>query len=961
MADRLHIDIETYSSVDIRSAGHYKYIESEDLEILMIAYAINDKPVRIFEPAELEADHSHEEFFTYLNDPTVEKWAHNATFERNAFKRIGLERPINEWYCSAIKAAYCGYPLSLAQVSEAMQLGDKSKLASGKALIRYFCIPCKPTKTNEGRTRNLPEHDMEKWEEFKDYCIGDVEAEREIEKRLSHIEIPDFERKMYILDQQINDRGILIDVAFAESAVEIVEKNAEVLGGQIKEISGVDNPNSPAQLKEWLGAAMGRDINSLAKGVIPKLIDEAESEAVKEVLTLRQKASKTSNKKYNAMLNCVGKDGRGRGFFQHYGASRTGRWCLTGDHEVLTESGWVRLDAWQGGRIICWSHQTEYLSFQKATPNQFLYEGDMISVEGQRVNQLSTPEHRMPVWTDGGWDSIEMKDLDTRFHTAFTGVRQTTGSLDHLKVRILIMVQADGHYTENGNLRLHFAKLRKVERCKRLLRQAGIVFQLAEHKDRRFVFTVKSRDLPMYLRMFKDKLFGYWLMDENPDVILEEVEHWEGYRCGPNSIQYSTTVKQNAEIIQAVAATSGRSATYKLKKRKSSGREANWSDAHIVNIWLAPGKHTAIRKEQITRVPFKGEVFCPSTKTGFFMVRRGGKIWITGNSGRMVQLQNLPRNYIKDLEIARELYKDGDYEALSFMFDNIPDVLSQLIRTSFIAPEGKTFAVADFSAIEARVIAWLAGEQWRLDVFNSHGKIYEASASMMFDIPIEEITKGSEYRQKGKIAELALGYQGAVGALKQMGAEEEGLSEEEMEEIVRKWRDKSPNIVNLWYSLNKAAIHAVKTGRAAVLPKFRNLRFLYDGKALRVKLPSGRELFYATPFIGENRFGRECVVYYGIDQTTRKWAKKQLYGGLLAENIIQAIARDLLAVGMLRLDEEGFKIVMHVHDEQIAEVPIEGADDQLARMEQVMGHPVDWAEGLPLGADGYVTPFYKKD
>lgn len=656
MADKLHIDIETYSSVDLKKAGHYKYIESPDFEILILCYAVNDKPIQKVDMTELEADNELEEFLAYYNDPSVEKWAHNATFERNCFKRVGLERPINEWYCSAVKAGYCGYPLSLEGVSTAMGLGDKGKSSAGKALIKYFSVPCKATKVNGGRTRNLPEHDPEKWQEFIEYCAQDVEAEREIDKRLEKHKIPEFERRMYILDQEINDRGIKIDIDMATTACKIVKKNGQVLGGQIKEITGIDNPNSGAQLREWLSKAMNKDVKSLAKDVLPTLIEEAESPAVKEVLQLRTKSVKTSNKKYQSMLNCVGKDGRGRGFFQFYGASRTGRWA-----------------------------------------------------------------------------------------------------------------------------------------------------------------------------------------------------------------------------------------------------------------------------------------------------------------GRIVQLQNLPRNYMEDMALTKEIYKTGDYDLIGMCYDNIPDTLSQLIRTAFIAKPGHTFAVADFSAIEARVIAWLANEKWRMDVFNTHGKIYEASASMMFGVPIEEVTKGSEYRQKGKIAELALGYQGSVGAMKQMGAEEEGLDEEEMLSIVKAWRNKSPNIVKMWYAIEDAAKEAFKRGKTMVLPAYKNLKFHYDGHFLIIELPSGRRLYYVKPKLGLNRFGKESLKYQGKDQKTGKWAYIEAYGGKFVENIVQAIARDLLADAMLRIDEAGYDIVMHVHDEDVVEVPLETAKQDLRNIEEIMGEEIPWAKGLPLNADGYITPFYMKD
>lgn len=665
MVDKLHIDIETYSSIDIKSAGAYKYCESIDFEILMVAYAFNDEPVKIIDLA--QGEKLPIEFIEALQNSNVEKHAHNATFERNAFKAIGYNIPAKEWYCSAVKAAYCGLPLSLQMVSDALKLEEKGKLSTGKSLIRYFCIPCKPTKVNGGRIRNFPKHDLQKWEEFKKYCINDVVAEREIDKILKQYKIPKFERLNYILDQKINDRGILIDIDMAKSAVSIDNKHAEILKNKLIELTGLQNPNSPTQLKKWLGDAMGKTINSLAKDVIPSLIQEAESETVKKVLTLRGKSSKTSTKKYVAMLNCVCYDNRAHGLFQFYGANRTGRWA-----------------------------------------------------------------------------------------------------------------------------------------------------------------------------------------------------------------------------------------------------------------------------------------------------------------GRLIQLQNLRRNYLKDLEGARKTFATGDYSLITMMYENISDTLSQLIRTAFVAPKGKIFAVADFSAIEARVIAWLANENWRLDVFNSHGKIYEASASMMFGVPIEQIDKGSELRTKGKIAELALGYQGSLGALKKMGGEAMGLSEAEMTNIVSKWRNSNQNIVKLWKDVETYAKAAVKRQKKFVLKKNKNLIFESNGEVLTIELPSGRKLFYQSPQITINRFGKESVKYKGVDQITKKWWWVDSYGGKFVENIVQAIARDLLADSMLRLDKEGYKIIMHVHDEAICEIPDSDIDvhvqasgwtsqDDLDKMCNIMGEPIPWAEGLPLEADGYLTPFYKKD
>lgn len=650
----LHIDVETYSSVDIKTAGAYKYCESIDFEILMVAFAFDDEPIRCLDLA--QGDFFPFNFREALLDPTIEKHAHNANFERNAFRAIGWDIPIEQWHCSAVKAGYCGLPLSLGMVSEALKLEEKGKLATGKALIRYFCVPIKPTKANGERERNFWHHDIEKWEEFKAYCINDVEAEREIGKRLAQYEIPEFERINYILDQQINDRGILVDIDMAFKANALDEQHSEVMAKALTKITGLDNPNSPAQLKKWLAEAMNEEITSLAKEAMDSLIDKAESEAVLEVLNLRKKSSKSSTKKYVAMLNCACYDDRVRGLFQFYGANRTGRWA-----------------------------------------------------------------------------------------------------------------------------------------------------------------------------------------------------------------------------------------------------------------------------------------------------------------GRLVQLQNLPQNHLKDLEEARALIAEGDYDKVAMFYDDISNILSQLIRTTFIAKKKTTFAVADFSAIEARVIAWLANEKWRLDVFATHGKIYEASASMMFGVPIESVTKGSELRDKGKISELALGYQGALGALKKMGGEKMGLSDEEMSKIVRLWRKKNPAIVSLWDAVDEAARQAIKSKKPVILTKFRNLKFEYNGEVLTIELPSGRKLFYQSATLSINRFGKEAVKYKGVDQLTKKWWWVDSYGGKFVENIVQAIARDLLAYSMQELDNAGFELVMHVHDEAVAEVDETKADEKLEQMCDIMGTEVPWALGLPLKADGYTTKFYKKD
>lgn len=653
----LHIDIETYSEAELKSVGAYKYIEDPAFEILLIAYAFDDAPVRIVDLA--SGDDLPEELILALQDPEAVKYAHNASFERNAFRGYGFDIPIEEWFCSMVKAAYCGLPLELDPLSKALELGEKGKLATGNALIRYFCKPCKPTKTNGGRTRNRPHHNLEKWDSFKMYCAQDVVSEREVVKKLECYKVPSFEKANYVLDQKINDRGIKVDLNFASNAVSIDSIRSGQLFARMVEITGIENPNSPAQLKKWLTEAMGKEITTLAQAEIPALIEEADSEAVKEALNLRLKLAKSSIKKYTTMLNCTCEDGRAYGLFRFYGANRTGRWA-----------------------------------------------------------------------------------------------------------------------------------------------------------------------------------------------------------------------------------------------------------------------------------------------------------------GRLIQMQNLPQNHLKELDLARETVARNDYGLLEMLYEDMSFTLSQLIRTAFIAPPHHVFGVADFSAIEARVIAWLAGEKWRMDVFNTHGKIYEASAAMMFNVPIEEVTKGSDLRQKGKVAELALGYQGSKGALRVMGAESMGLTEAEMGNIVTIWRKKNPNIKKLWKNLEDAAKQTLKTGKTVTMQNNTGTPLLhlgYDGQSLRVKLPSGRCLVYWQPSFTINKFGQESIRYRGLNQETKQWGWVDTYGGKLTENAVQAIARDLLAYSMLRLDTESFKIIMHVHDEVVCELITNIAEKELDRMCEIMGTPPPWALGLPLAADGYVTPYYKKD
>lgn len=667
----LYIDVETFSSVDIMSSGAYAYTESIDFEILILCYKINDRPIITVDLA--SGDNLPLEFIDMLQSPYWTKHAHNAAFERLCFKAVGYDVPIEQWECSAVKAAYCGLPLSLDNISKAMKLGEASKDAEGKALIRYFSIPVKPTKINSGRTRNLPHHNTEKWEKYKAYCKQDVHAEYTILQILKDYHLPKFEHEMYNLDQLINDRGIKIDTKVAAGAIAIDTRNATELYKEMQDLTGLANPNSPAQLKQWLSTQLGTEITTISKDVLAILSKKAgHGSLASEIIKLRAKAAKTSIKKYKAMQSCLCLDGRAHGLFQFYGANRTGRWA-----------------------------------------------------------------------------------------------------------------------------------------------------------------------------------------------------------------------------------------------------------------------------------------------------------------GRLIQLQNLPQNKIgllkgwDEFDFIREMVKANDFEGLSLIYDDLGSLLSQLVRTAFIPEDNNTFGVADFSAIEARVIAWLASEQWRLDVFDSHGMIYEASASKMFSVPLESISyknelgekiRGENYdmRAKGKVAELALGYGGSVGAMITMGGEKMGLSTPEMQSIVDKWRAANPAIVALWKEIEKNAILAVRTKKERI-SKYRGIKFNYDGYVLTITLPSGRALYYQKPTIGQNRWGGDCLYYWGMDQVKKIWTRVDTYGGKLVENIVQAIARDLLAESLIKLDKKGFDIVMHVHDEVVAELFKDEAGARLEKMCAIMSEPVTWAEGLPLAADGYLTEYYKKD
>ena len=647
----ISIDIETFSDIDLGKCGVYRYAESPSFDILLFSYSMDDGQIKLIDLA--SGEKLPEEIINALMDASIIKTAFNANFERVCLMKylcrvLGKEVYLDpsSWRCSEVQAAMLGLPLHLEGVAQVLKL-EEQKMSEGKALIRYFCMPCKPTAANGGRTRNLPSDAPEKWEQFKAYNIRDVEVELAIRKKLEKYPIPETEHDLYVLDQKINDRGFQADMNFVMQAITCDRQFSVAATEKAYELTGLENPNSVAQLKDWL-VGRGVEVENLSKKNVQELVGETKGE-VKEALKLRLLMAKTSVRKYEALERAVCSDGRVHGLLQFYGANRTGRWA-----------------------------------------------------------------------------------------------------------------------------------------------------------------------------------------------------------------------------------------------------------------------------------------------------------------GRLVQVQNLPQNHLEDLKLARDLVKEGRFEDIELLFGNTPGVLSELIRTAFVPKEGHRFIVADFSAIEARVISWLAGEKWRLEVFASHGKIYEAAASMMFHVPIEEVTKGSPLRQKGKISELACGYGGGVGALKAMGALEMGVEEDELQGLIDNWRTANPRIVNFWWEVDKAAITAVKERTKT---RTHGIIFTYQSGMLFVTLPSGRNLVYVKPKLMLNKFGREGLTYEGIG-ATKKWERIETYGPKIVENIVQATSRDLLADAMLRLDQAGFAIVAHVHDEVICEVP-EG-ESSVEEICSFMSKGPKWAQGLPLTADGYECEFYQK-
>lgn len=961
--ERLHIDLETYSDLPIggsNGVGAFRYVDDPSFEILLFGYKVDDAPTVCIDLTAGEV--IPEVIKAAIYDPDVVKVAFNAAFERHCLhKYFGKYPPPEQWEDTMILAANCGLPLKLEMCCEALHMPeDKAKLRIGATLIREFCCPVKPKKKWNMATRITPDMDPENWELFKAYNIRDVDTEADIDQRLRKWRPSEIEHRFWCLDARINEKGFMVDRIMVRNAMEMDAKYKAELAEKAIAVSGIENPNSTAQIKDWLLEQEGLEVPSLNKKVVADVVAALKTDRAKEFMAIRKELAKASTKKYASYLRCTSDEKPyARGCFQFFGA-HTGRFCLTGDHEVLTPEGWVRLDQWQGGQIVTWSPTVNLYSFQKCAPVSFDFDGELIGIEHQRCSQLSTPEHKMPVYNRNGiLETKTMSELyGKRVQFPIASNRDLRYPRSGVELRILIMTQADGNYTDNGDLRFGFKKLRKVERCKKLLRQAGIPFRYTTDGEIHR-FSVQRYEQPMWLRSFQSKTFGWWMLNEDPAVILDELEYWDAYRCGPNSIQYTTTNANNASVLQAVCHLGGYVTTLLTKQRERNG----WNTAYVLNIWLTPGRTTEVRPKHMYKVPYQGRVYCATTPTGYFMVRRNGKVWITGNSGRLIQLQNLPGNSMPDLDDARNLVLDDDYEGLKVLYPSVTGTLSELLRTPLIAEPGHQFIVCDFSAIEARVSAWFAGEEAVLEEFRGEGLIYEATASLMFHVPKQDIKKGGpreDLRKKGKIATLACGYGGGVNSLLAFGADKMGMTNEEMVNTVDLWRAANPRIVRIWSTLDRAMARCIAS-HGTTYDALAKICFRWDSGIVWMRLPSGREMAYFEPKYepSKRKGGKMTISYMGQDQKTKKWSRIETWGGRIFENLVQATARDCLRDTMLRLDDRGWDIRGHVHDEVICQERIDGRT--VADMQAIFAEPIDWAPGLPLSGSGYATPYYIKD
>lgn len=746
----LHLDIETYSRVDLKKNTVYRYVEDEEWMILICSWCIGQ--------GEIHTAYGHEEVsgIPGLFDPAVKKIAHNSDFERINFSAlkglpVGTYIDPEEYIDTAVLASLWGYPRSLKGFCKVV--GGEAKDEAGGRLINMFSVP------NRKGGRTLPEERPADWEAYVEYNRQDVISMRDNIYRLGKGFPSAEEYEAWITATRINDRGIKIDTALAGAAHRQYEANKKADLARVKEITGLDNPNSVQQFKGWL-ADQGFEMESIDKAHVAELLEREDlPDEVREAVERKQLAALSAATKYVIAQGSTNSDGRLRGTIK-YSNANTGRMCLTGDHEVLTPSGWIRIEDWTGGRIATWNPTGEQIAFSEAKAVHFPYAGEMIHIDSTRIHQISTPDHDMPIRErDGSIEKVPVADLEgKRFFHYIRGSRRVMTKVRDNDLRVLLMVQADGTYPADGGVRLAFRKQRKIERCRHLLRSAELVY--AERKDYKTGytrFTVRAQDCPLWLLMFKDKTFGPWIFDSNPAIFFEELVFWDGSwaSSGANSAQYYSTNKTNIDLVQAFAHLSGMYC--RVHQKNTDSRNPNWTPLWIANLWFSPGPGTEFRngagRNKWSTSEYSGLVHCAKTTTGFFLVRREGSVWVTGNSGTVLSPHNLPRDHFTDAE------GEHDTEAEQAAIDRLlagvhvgSEDLKKLVRPLLMGP----FTVSDYSAIEARLTAWAAGEDSVLEAFREGKDIYVATAERMGG------EKAGFDRQRGKAATLGCIAEGSL-------------------------------------------------------------------------------------------------------------------------------------------------------------------------------------------------------
>lgn len=951
----LHLDIETYSTVDLKKNTVYRYVEDEHWLILICSWCIGR--------GEIHTAYGNEEIKAIpgLFDPAVKKIAHNSDFERINFSAlkglpVGTYIDPKEYIDTAVLASLWGYPRSLKGFCKVV--GGEAKDEAGGRLINMFSVP------NRKGGRTLPEERPADWDAYVEYNRQDVISMRDNIYRLGKGFPSAEEYEAWITATRINDRGIKIDTALAGAAHRQYEANKKKDLARVKEITGLDNPNSVQQFKGWL-ADQGFKMESIDKAHVAELLERDDlPDEVREAVERKQLAALSAATKYVIAQGSTNSDGRLRGTIK-YSNANTGRMCLTGDHEVLTPSGWVRIEDWSGGRIATWNPTGEQIAFSEAKAVHFPYSGELIHIDSTRIHQISTPDHDMPIRErDGSIEKVPVSELEgKRFFHYIRGSRRVTTKVRDNDLRVLLMVQADGTYPADGGVRLAFRKLRKVERCRRLLRGAEIVY--AERKDYKTGYTrfsIRAQDCPLWLLMFKDKTFGPWIFDSNPSIFFEELVFWDGSwaSSGANTAQYYSTNKTNIDLVQAFAHLSGMYC--RVHQKKVDSRNPNWTPLWIANLWFSPGPGTEFRngngRNRWSTSEYSGLVHCARTATGFFLVRRGGSVWVTGNSGVTLSPHNLPRDHFMDPD------GEHDTEAEQAAIDRLlagvhvgSEDLKKLVRPLLVGP----FTVSDYSAIEARLTAWAAGEDSVLESFRNGEDIYVATAERMGG------AKAGFDRQRGKSATLGCGFGGGAGALLNLGGAKiypkgtrDDVIWEGLTSLVETWRVAHPHIVSWWKQVHTAFDKGGPASRRIPV----DVEIV--GNDRYVWLPSGRALVYHNcrrEYVQPKDRNGKPLPYrrraWVCDAVVGNGTQRRIVGGpTQVENIIQAIGRDLLTHALVNVERAGFRTVTHVHDEIVTETT---GGLTVERLSSLMCDLPDWAEGLPVEAAGYTTQRYRKD